>query len=142
MIRLLMVVMGIIAFSPLLPAQALRVQITGIRSAEGVVRVSFFGNSHEFDKEKPRYEKVVSKSGMKNGKITLLLADMPPGRYGIAVLDDENANGKMDYRWLKPAEGYGFSDLVPAKMRRPGWEEFQFDYSGLDKTVTVALIFW
>lgn len=142
MIRLLIVVMGMIALTPQLPAQALRVQITGIRGAGGVLRVSFFGNGEEFGKEKPRYEKVVSKTGMKNGRITLLLADLPPGRYGIAVLDDENANGKMDYRWLKPAEGYGFSDLVPAKMRRPGWEEFQFDYSGVDKTVTVTLIFW
>lgn len=142
MIRLLIVFLGMIALTSQLPAQALRVQITGIRGAEGVLRVSFFGNSQEFDKEKPRYEKAVSKTGAKNGKITLLLADLPPGRYGIAVLDDENANGKMDYRWLKPAEGYGFSDLVPAKMRRPGWEEFQFDYSGVDKTVTVDLIFW
>lgn len=142
MIRLLIVVMGVLAFSPQLPAQALRVQITGIRGAEGVLRVSFFGNGGEFEKEKPRYEKVVPKTGAKNGRISLLLSDLPPGRYGIAVLDDENANGKMDYRWLKPAEGYGFSDLVPAKMRRPGWEEFQFDYSGVDKTVTVALIFW
>ncbi len=37
--------------------------------------------------------------------------DIPPGRYALAVIHDENMNGKLDANWLGvPKEGYGFSN--------------------------------
>lgn len=142
MIRMWIVGIGfLVNFSPL-PAQTLRVEISGIRSEAGEVRVSFFTHSAAFDQETPAFEKVVSKKGMREGQIVVTIEDLPPGSYGIAVLNDQNANGKMDYRWLKPAEGYGFSGLTTRKLRRPRFEEFRFNFGASDQTVKVNLIYW
>ena len=125
-----------------LPGQSLTVEISGIRSEEGVLRVSFFTNNLQFDEEKPQLERIVPKTGLRDGQISLVFTQLPPGTYGIVVLDDKNENGKMDYRWIWPAEGYGFSGLQPGKLRRPAFEEFRFELSEKDKTVQVRLLHW
>jgi uncharacterized protein (DUF2141 family) len=123
-------------------AQTLTVHITGIRTAEGGMRVSFFTNQEELDREAPPFEKVIPKAGMKEGRITLMLPDLPPGTYGIAVLDDVNADGKMNYRWWKPVEGYGFSNFRPGKLRKPRFAEFRFPFKEEDQVVSVELLYW
>lgn len=125
-----------------LPGQSLTVQITGIRSAEGVIRISFFTNSRQFDEEIPHLARIVPKTGIRDGQMTLVFSQLPPGTYGIVVLDDKNENGKMDYRLIWPAEGYGFSGLQPGKLRRPSFEEFKFDFTEKDKTVWVRMLYW
>ncbi len=38
--------------------------------------------------------------------------DISPGTYALAVIHDENGNGKLDTNWVGiPTEGYGFSGL-------------------------------
>jgi uncharacterized protein (DUF2141 family) len=38
---------------------------------------------------------------------------IPPGTYSLAVVQDENMNGKLDTNWLGiPKEGYGFANDV------------------------------
>ena len=52
---------------------------------------------------------------------------MPPGTYAIAVLHDENDNGKMDYRLLRlPKEPYGFSNGVVPRLGPPKFEAAAF----------------
>lgn len=125
-----------------LPAQNLIVQIKGIRSAEGVIIVSLFANAQEFADESPRYEKVVPKTGMRAGQLMVVFQNIPPGSYGMAVLDDTNENGKMDYKILKPTEGYGFSDFYPRKLQKPTFEKFQFSLTEEDKAICVSLLYW
>lgn len=123
-------------------AQRLTVKISGIRNEKGLVRVSLFTDDESFAMEKPYYDKSLSKAGMQNGRLTIVFQDIPPGWYGVAVLDDEDENRKMGYRWLIPAEGFGFSDYILKKLRRPRFEEFRFEMRGADKTVEVALKYW
>lgn len=136
------IILAMALFPAGVSVQSLTVEISGIRTAKGVVRVSVFGNAEDFEKERPLYEKTLSKSGLAEGKLTLVFSGIPPGRYGIAVLDDENENGKMDYRWLLPAEGFGFSGYTLKKLRRPRFEEFRFDLNGESKTVKVQILYW
>jgi uncharacterized protein (DUF2141 family) len=43
--------------------------------------------------------------------------NIPPGTYALAVIHDENANGKLDTSWLGiPTEGYGFSNDVKGSL--------------------------
>ena len=128
--------------SPEARAQTLTVTISGIRTSEGDVRVSFFCNQDEFDREAPRFERVIPKGGMKNGKITLLLTDLPPGTYGIAVLDDANGDGEMNYHWWKPAEGYGFSNCTPGKLRKPQLADFSFTFGRSDQVISIEMVYW
>ena len=125
-----------------LSAQTLTVQVHGIRNTNGVIRISFFTTSKAFDQETPDFEKVIPKTGMPCEQLTVAFPDLPPGQYGVVVLDDENDNGKMDYRWFRPTEGYGFSGLKPEKLRRPSFKEFQFEFAEEDKTILVHLLYW
>lgn len=79
----------------------------------------------------------VSKSSMKNGEVTATFKDIPAGKYGIAVLDDENANGLMDYSFFMPTEGFGFSDYYHSGMKKPNYSSFTFVLGKENKTIKV-----
>lgn len=67
-------------------------------------------------------------------------ADIPPGTYAIAVIHDENTNGKLDTSWLGiPTEGYGFSRGATRPLGVPSFSAASFPYDGrtLDLTVTL-----
>ena len=52
---------------------------------------------------------------------------LKPGTYGISILDDENNDGKMDYKLIRiQKEGYGFSNYYHTGMSRPNFEDFDF----------------
>jgi uncharacterized protein (DUF2141 family) len=52
--------------------------------------------------------------------LQLRFAHVMPGRYAIALLHDENSNGKADFvLGMMPKEGFGFSRDAPVKMGPP-----------------------
>ena len=52
---------------------------------------------------------------------------MKPGKYAIALLHDENDNGKADRAMgMMPKEGYGFSRDAPVKMAPPKFSDAVF----------------
>jgi uncharacterized protein (DUF2141 family) len=54
--------------------------------------------------------------------------DVPPGTYAVAVMHDENANGKLDTNFLGiPTEGYGVSNNHRHAMSAPTWDESKFE---------------
>ena len=83
--------------------------------------------------------KIEPKVKMINGNLTISYADLKPGNYGIAILDDENSNQKMDYGWVLPKEGFGFSDYYHTGMSHPKFESFDFVLKNEDKTVQIKL---
>jgi uncharacterized protein (DUF2141 family) len=63
--------------------------------------------------------------------VSLDFADVVPGRYAIAVLHDENGNGKVDRALgLMPKEGFGFSRDAPVRMGPPSFKQASFDVAG------------
>ena len=58
-------------------------------------------------------------------------ADIAPGAYALAVIHDENMNGKLDTNWLgAPTEGYGFSNDPKALFSAPSFSAARFAYDG------------
>jgi uncharacterized protein (DUF2141 family) len=106
--------------------QTLILDLSGIRNREGCIRLAFFTDPDGFKTEHPNIEKVVEKTNVKNGCLTVQLDSLPPGRYGIALLDDENRNGKLDYTLFLPREGVGFSGYEHSGIRKPHFEDFSF----------------
>lgn len=51
---------------------------------------------------------------------------VPEGRYAIAVIHDENGNGRMDKRLMLPAEGFGFSRDAPVHFGPPSFSSAAF----------------
>lgn len=56
--------------------------------------------------------------------------NVAPGRYAIALLHDENGNGKIDKALLIPREGFGFSRDAPLRMGPPPFSAAAFDVDG------------
>jgi uncharacterized protein (DUF2141 family) len=65
---------------------------------------------------------------------------IPPGTYALAVIHDENSNGKLDTNLLGiPTAGYGFSNDATALVGTPSFSDASFSYDGqsLDRTITL-----
>lgn len=110
-----------------LQAQNIEVEITGIRSNEGQILLAIYTDEENYKNEKPLSEKFIDKSGMKDGKLTVGL-DLSAGTYALTLIDDENRNGKIDYKLIRVTkEGFGFSDFYLTKLRKPSFDDFKFE---------------
>lgn len=96
-----------------------------IRSAKGTLRVCVFKNQQTFEDDVPYRVKIVPKDGLKNGALTSQM-NVHQGVCGIAILDDENNNQKMEFGLVLPKEGFGFSNYVHSGMSRTKFENFKF----------------
>jgi uncharacterized protein (DUF2141 family) len=66
--------------------------------------------------------------------------DIPPGTYAMAVVHDENMNGKLDTNWAGlPIEGYGFSHNAKAVLSAPSFSGASFRYDGQNVDMTMSL---
>lgn len=116
----------------------IEVVVTDIRNSKGNLVMGFYKDSKSFSKRQPFMSKVVEKTRMRNGVVKFKIS-LPPGTYGIALLDDENRNGKADYGFVLPIEGFGFSDFYHRGILAPTFTDFDFKLGTADKTVTVKL---
>ncbi|HZM13192.1 MAG TPA: DUF2141 domain-containing protein, partial [Bacteroidales bacterium] len=91
-------------------AQNVEVTITGIRNTKGQMGLGVFRDNESFKKEQAYRELQFPKKDISKGEMKARF-DLPPGTYGIALVDDENSDGEMEYNFLGvPKEGFGFSD--------------------------------
>ena len=120
-------------------AQTLKINILALRNAKGTIRVAFYNTSESFDNEKALFVKTISKSDVTKGAISVSYTGIKPGTYGIAILDDENNNQKMDYGLMLPKEGFGFSNYYHTGMSRPKFDSFDFIFGSEDKVIEIKV---
>lgn len=103
------------------------------------MQIQVYRDQSSFLKEIPYKNIFISKSGLvQDGKMTYTISNLPADVYGLALLDDENSNRKMDYGLVLPTEGFGFSDYYHTGWSRPVFDDFKFKlYS--DKHVTMKI---
>lgn len=131
LVFLLMLLSSVSTFS-----QTLLVEITGLRNNVGWIRLALFVDEEGFRAEKPAMQRIFEKRTVQNGNLTIRMDSIPSGTYGIALLDDENKNGKLDFRLIIPNEGIGFSYYVQKGIKRPRFSDFSFL---LKKDVTLRI---
>ena len=102
-------------------AADLTITVTGLRSADGLVRLAIFDNADEF----PVGEKVQNRDLPARAVAqTVVFTGLKPGRYAVAMHHDENRNKEMDtYCFGLPKEGYGFSRDAPVFFGPPDFEQ-------------------
>jgi uncharacterized protein (DUF2141 family) len=127
------------ALSNFCDSQTLHIHVTGIRNTTGNIRFAFYTNAKSFDDEKPLFVRTVSKTTLSKSAYVVSFNDIKSGVYGIALLDDENKNEKMDYGLVLPKEGFGFSDFYLSGLKRPKFEDFDFVLKQEQKTVEMKL---
>lgn len=103
----------------------LAVKVKGLRNDRGNVAVALFDSAKAFpDQARAVTGKVVAPS---KGEALVIFEGLSPGLYAVAVLHDENANGKMDFNLIGiPTEGYGFSNDASAPFGPPSFEAAAF----------------
>lgn len=116
-------------------AQNVSLQLSGLRSGKGAICISVFRDNKSFMEDRPSTRLKFPKTAVKNGALNVSLA-LGPGVWGIALLDDENDNGKMDNSMIGlPKEGFGFSNFFLSGMSRPTFSDFSFEVKAAPLTL-------
>ena len=95
--------------SPAAHSADIEVAVSGVRSADGQVKLMLFDRAEGFRKE-DKARQVLAMPAMK-GEIKGVFHDLPAGQYAILAYHDENGDGKLNLRLgMFPKEGYGLSN--------------------------------
>ncbi len=112
--------------------------VDNIRSAKGSIAIGLYKDQQSFSQEKPFQKIIVPKKDYRNQQVRFQI-QLPTGTYGIALLDDENDNKKMDYSFAFPKEGYGFSNHEHRGWSKPSFSNFDFYHNGQASTVRITV---
>jgi uncharacterized protein (DUF2141 family) len=114
------------------------VKIEGLSSDKGRVGAVLFNSADGFPKDSKKAFKS-ARAQIKDKKATVVFKDLPPGEYAFAVIHDENENGKMDYRFGIPQEGYAFSNNAMGTLGPPGFDKAKFKVEKGTVTQTIKM---
>lgn len=116
------------------------VTVTNLRNADGVVRACMTGAEKSFPKCRGVAGAHAAMVDAREGTITVTFKDVKPGRYAIALLHDENANGKADRALgMMPKEGFGFSRDAPVRMGPPDFSDAVFEMADEDRSMAIRM---
>ena len=115
------------------------ITVTDLRNTKGVVRACMTTKEDIFPKcrKDPAAHRAVVPAGE---EVVIVFTDVTPGRYAVALLHDENENGKPDrVLGMMPKEGFGFSRDAKVQMGPPKFEDAVFDYTGDGQSLTIRM---
>ena len=123
------------------PAQAgeVVITVTDLRSTKGVVRACMTTRADVFPKcaKDPNAHRTVVPAGK---VVEIRFTGVKPGQYAIALLHDENNNGKADRALgMMPKEGFGFSRDAPVRMAPPKYADAVFPVESRDLSLTIKM---
>ena len=118
----------------------IHVTVLNIRNSAGNVSCALFDSEVGFPIEFLRYATNLMSVKIRDAHARFDFLDIPPGTYALAVIHDENMNGKLDTNWLGiPTEGYGFSKDVKGVLGPPLFSAASFPYDSQDMELTISL---
>lgn len=129
------------AAAPPVSAADLHIDVSGLRSDRGDLRVALFRTPEDFPKSEGRFrESIVPARG---GRVPVVFADVPPGTYAIAAFHDENGNGSFDRGLLGvPLEGYGFGNDARIGFGPPDFSDAAVTVDGEPVRVRFTIRYW
>lgn len=114
-------------------------EITNLRNSDGVVRACMTRDEERFPRcqdAEQGYRIVVPA----NEATVLRFTDVAPGTYAIALLHDENDNGRADRALgMMPTEGFGFSRDARVRMGPPDFDDAAFTVSTDSNRQTIRM---
>jgi len=120
----------------------IHVNILNIKNSTGAVACALFESSDGFPTEFLLSATNIMMIKIKRSQARCDFEDIPPGRYALAVIHDENMNGKLDTNWAGiPTEGYGFSNDAKAILTAPSFRAASFPYDGRSVNLTISLTY-
>lgn len=131
-------VLAILLSGPPAFAGDIKIDIKGIRSGSGAIMIGLYDSEAGFRSAIKRS----AQAGLLNdpsrvtglalraqaGERSVILPQLPPGRYAIIAFHDANDDGKLNETpWGVPAEGYGFSNNATAFLAAPTFDAAAFN---------------
>lgn len=130
--------LGLTSSATIAEESVLRIEVTDLRDSDGSLRFSVFSKADGFLKDD---SKAAARGVVRaNGGDRFVEFRLPPGTYAVAILHDENDNGRLDTNFFGiPKEGYGVSNNPKPRFRAPKFKEATFALPAEGKTALVSL---
>src|SRR5271157_350331 len=129
-----------VAFSQSSSCPGIHVKVLDIRNSTGTVDCALFDSPVGFPIEVLLSATNVMVIKVRHTQARCDFEDIPPGTYALAVIHDENMDGKLDTNFLGiPKEGYGFSNGAKALLSSPSFSAASFEYDGGTLDLTISL---
>ena len=138
-LSLMAVMAGLVASAqPVQPG--IHVEMLGIRNSTGAVACALFEAPEGFPTEFMKFAANLMMVRVRGAKATCSFEQIPPGTYALAVIHDENRDGKLATNWMGlPQEGYGFSNDAKGAFGAPSFGAASFSYNGQNLQMTITL---
>lgn len=120
---------------------SLVIHVNGFRNHRGVIGCAVFQSPNGWPEED---DKAYTRAAIPITAETALLSfpAVPPGRYGIACLHDENANHHLDRNIFRvPKEGFGFANNPRVLFSAPSWKDASVEVTCPVTQVNIHLIY-
>ena len=139
--RLAGLVLGAATLAAAAPASAgsVTITVTDLRNTDGVVRACMTTLEDIFPRciRDPKSHRTVVRAA---NSLTIRFDNVEPGEYAIALLHDENEDGKANrVLGMAPKEGYGFSRDAPVRMAPPDWDDAVFTVGPGNQRMTIKM---
>jgi len=143
-------IVAALAVLMLLPASApaqsaaesckLLVHIDGFRNQKGDVGVTVFKSPDGWPEDNDKA--LIHGPHPFSGDKTTVELELPPGRYAIAVIHDENSNHKLDRNIIGwPKEGFGFANNPKVGLSAPSFDKAAIQVACPVTETTIHLIY-
>ena len=117
------------------------VHVSGVRNQKGVVGATLFTSPDGWPENNDNAY-VHGPFPISGSTATVTFEHLPPGRYAVAVLHDENRNKKLDRNFLGiPKEGFGFANNPHVGLSAPKWEQAAIDVGCPVTEISVHMIY-
>ncbi len=118
----------------------IHVKIQDIKNSTGAVACALFESPDGFPTEFLKFATNIMMVKIRDTEASCNFLDIPPGTYALAVIHDENRDGKLETNWMGvPTEGYGFSNDATAVGGAPSFDAASFTYDGQTIDLTIRL---
>lgn len=105
------------------PNRSLTVTVNGLRNQKGQVCLSLFAQAQGFPTN-PSLAVASRCVSAESSPLTVTFNNLRSGTYAVAMIHDENRDGKMNTGFLGiPKEGFGFSRNPSVSFSAPSFED-------------------
>lgn len=137
--------------APALSAE-LRLTISGINSDRGKILIGLYDDENVFRNATANRAKrglmpdlgrlIGTAIRAQRGEQSTVFTQLPPGRYALIVIHDENDNGLLDENFLGlPMEGYGFGNNAQGFLGAPSFDAAAINVENADVRAHIKLIY-
>jgi uncharacterized protein (DUF2141 family) len=119
---------------------SINVKIQNISNNTGVIACAIFESEKGFPGKFLKFASKTMITQITGKDASFEFSDIKPGKYAIAVIHDENCNGKLDTNMFGiPKEGYGFSSGAEVAMSAPSFSDAVFSYDRGHLQMSISL---